>query len=117
MRAQSEFETALAEGLRCTQENVELRKRMAQEAQKRLHAQQDVRSKIMAGRWRDSRHQQCMITTDKSCACAVQTVCYRRAHGSRMHDIPAMFCILQRRLGFGELPSASCRRHGSAQLG
>ncbi len=46
---QAEFEAALDQGIRCTMENVELRKRIGEEEARRCRSQGDLRSKIMQG--------------------------------------------------------------------
>lgn len=46
---QEDFEAALDQGIRCSMENVQMRGRIAEEAAKRVKAQSELRSKIMAG--------------------------------------------------------------------
>eukprot|EP00199_Chlamydomonas_sp_CCMP681_P006925 CAMPEP_0119109468 /NCGR_PEP_ID=MMETSP1180-20130426/17926_1 /TAXON_ID=3052 ORGANISM="Chlamydomonas cf sp, Strain CCMP681" /NCGR_SAMPLE_ID=MMETSP1180 /ASSEMBLY_ACC=CAM_ASM_000741 /LENGTH=283 /DNA_ID=CAMNT_0007095225 /DNA_START=54 /DNA_END=905 /DNA_ORIENTATION=- len=48
LRIQAEFELALAEGVRCAWENVEVRQRLAEEAVRQETTKQEIRAKIMA---------------------------------------------------------------------
>lgn len=48
-RVQTEFEAALAEGVRCAAENVNVRVALVKEAERREVAEREAREKIMAG--------------------------------------------------------------------